>query len=447
MDGSTRKFVLGVASFLIAGGLIGWYYDRLVEGLLLAALLALAWQIRQLLSFHRALETDNFDKFRLGDGIWQQIFSRVRFERDRGIRRKADYRKLLREVQKSTNALPDAAVILDANNEIVSVNRAAKTLAGLKRKKDKGHRIEHILRDPILNDLLDSGESGKSVDILSPIDDERWLNCRLAPYGADQKLLILRDITERIRLNKMRRDFIANASHELRSPLTVINGYIDALAESGDLHADWEKPVAQMRSQSLRMRQVLAEMLDLSRLESGGAASHDEVVDVATMLANARDDFERAESSADIVVNGDPTVRLLGRGSEIESVIVNLLSNALRHTPPEGTITLTWRGDTNGAELIVADTGEGIAAEHIPRLTERFFRVDRGRSRGEGGIGLGLAIVKHVLVRHSAELEIISEPGRGSEFHCHFPADRTVAEPSEEMVHGGPDNHDADTYL
>ena len=440
MDGSTRKFVLGVASFLIAGGLIGWYYDRLVEGLLLAALLALAWQIRQLLSFHRALETDNFDKFRLGDGIWQQIFSRVRFERDRGIRRKADYRKLLREVQKSTNALPDAAVILDANNEIVSVNRAAKTLAGLKRKKDKGHRIEHILRDPILNDLLDSGESGKSVDILSPIDDERWLNCRIAPYGAEQKLLILRDITERIRLNKMRRDFVANASHELRSPLTVINGYIDALAESGDLHADWEKPVAQMRSQSLRMRQILAEMLDLSRLESGGAASYDEVVDVATMLANVRDYFERPEDSADIVVNGDPTVRLLGRGSEIESVIVNLLSNALRYTPPEGTTTLTWRGDSNGAELIVADTGEGIAAEHIPRLTERFFRVDRGRSRGEGGIGLGLAIVKHVLVRHNAELEIISEPGRGSEFHCHFPADRTVAEPSEEIVHGGPDN-------
>lgn len=432
MNGSVRKFLLGVASLLIAGGLIGWYYDRLVEGLLLTALLALAWQIRQLLSFHQSLETDNFDKFRVGDGIWQKIFSRVRFERDRGIRRKADYRKLLREVQKSANALPDAAVILDANNAIVSVNGAAKILAGLKRKKDKGRRIDHILRDPILSELLDGSESGKSVDILSPIDDECWLNCRLVPHGAEQKLLILRDITEQIRLNKMRRDFVVNASHELRSPLTVINGHIDALAESGDLHPDWERPVTQIRSQSLRMRQILAEMLDLSRLESEGAASHDEAIDVATILASVRDDFERPEDSADIVVNGDPTINLLGRGSEIESVIVNLLSNALRFTPPEGTITLTWRGDTNGTELIVADTGEGIAAEHIPRLTERFFRVDRGRSRGEGGIGLGLAIVKHVLARHNGELEIISEPGRGSEFHCHFPADRVAIEPSED---------------
>lgn len=426
MSESARKFVVGVALFLAAGVFIGWFYDQTVWGLLVAALLILAWQIRQLLSFDRALRTDNFDKFRVGEGIWQQIFSRVRFERDRGKRRKHSYRQLLREIRKSTDAMPDGAVILDAENEIVSSNRAAKSLTGLKRKKDKGHRIDNILRDPKLADLLESDESGMTVEIPSPVADGRWINCRVVPYGAEQKLLFMRDVTDRIRLSKMRRDFVANASHELRSPLTVINGYLDALAESGDLTEEWEKPVAQMRGQSLRMKQILSEMLELSRLESSGSAPRDTSVDVATLLNSVRDDFERPAVSAEIIINVESTAMLLGQTGEIESVIVNLLSNALRYTPQDGTVTLSWRVTPKGAELIVADTGEGIDPEHIPRLTERFFRVDRGRSRDEGGIGLGLAIVKHVLARHNAELEITSEPGHGSQFCCFFPADRVV---------------------
>ncbi|NCF72971.1 MAG: phosphate regulon sensor histidine kinase PhoR [Gammaproteobacteria bacterium] len=428
MSESARKFIFGVALLLAAGALIGWYYDETLWGLLVAALLTLLWQIRQLLSFDRALKTDDFDNFRVGDGIWQQIFSRVQFERDRGKRRKDSYRQLLREIRKSTDAMPDGAVILDAENEIVSSNRAAKLLAGLKRKKDKGHRIDNILRDPKLTALLESGDLGMNVDIPSPVVDGRWLNCRVVPYGGEQKLLFLRDVTDRIRLSKMRRDFVANASHELRSPLTVINGYLDALADSGDLPAEWEKPVVQMRGQSLRMKQILNEMLELSRLESSGYASRDATVEIATLLDSVRNDFERPTVAADIVINVESPARLLGRAGEIESVIVNLLSNALRYTPPDGTVTLTWRETPTGAELIVTDTGDGIDSEHIPRLTERFFRADRGRSRDEGGIGLGLAIVKHVLARHNAELAISSELGRGSEFRCRFPADRVVAE-------------------
>ena len=428
MSESARKFVVGVALFLAAGVFIGWFYGQTVWGLLVAALLVIAWQIRQLLSFDRALRTDNFDKFRVGEGIWQQIFARVRFDRDRGKRRKQSYRQLLREIRKSTDAMPDGAVILDAENEIVSSNRAAKSLTGLKRKKDRGHRIDNILRDPKLTALLESDESGMTVEIPSPVTDGRWINCRVVPYGAEQKLLFMRDVTDRIRLGKMRRDFVANASHELRSPLTVINGYLDALAESGDLTEEWEKPVAQMRGQSLRMKQILSEMLELSRLESSGLAPRDETIDVATLLDSVRDDFERPAVSAEIVINVESTATLLGKIGEIESVIVNLLSNALRYTPYDGTVTLTWRVTPKGAELIVADTGDGIDPEHIPRLTERFFRVDRGRSRDEGGVGLGLAIVKHVLARHNAELEITSEPGHGSQFCCFFPADRVVVE-------------------
>ena len=230
MSETARKYIVGVALLLAAGTLIGWFYGQMVWGLLAATLLALVWQIRQLLNFDRALRTDNFDNFRLGEGIWQQISSRVRFERERGTRRKHSYRQLLREVSKSTDAMPDGAVILDAANEIVSSNRAAKALTGLKRKKDKGQRIDNILRAPKLTALLESDEKGRTVELPSPVKDGRWINCRVVPYGAEQKLLIMRDVTDRILLSKMRRDFVANASHELRSPLTVINGYLDTLA-------------------------------------------------------------------------------------------------------------------------------------------------------------------------------------------------------------------------
>jgi len=252
------------------------------------------------------------------------------------------------------------------------------------------------------------------------------LNCRVVPYGADQKLLLLRDVTERSKLNKMRRDFVANASHELRSPLTVISGYLDAFADDDEVPESWAKPIGQMRNQADRMRQILGEMLELSRLESSGSATTDEAVDIVELLNQAQRDFQ-GPNTAQILLNSESNSHLLGVRNEIESVIVNLLSNAIRHTPPDGEITLTWRSGPDTAELIVEDSGEGIDAEHIPRLTERFFRVDRGRSRSEGGVGLGLAIVKHVLVRHDAEFNVASELGAGSTFTCYFPSARVVS--------------------
>jgi two-component system phosphate regulon sensor histidine kinase PhoR len=393
---------------------------------MVAALLALLWQVRQLLSFDRALRTGNFDDFRQGEGIWEQIFSRFKYENDKAARRKQGYRQLLLEVRKSTNAMPDGAVILNSDNEIISCNRAAKRLAGLKRKKDRGQRVDNILRDPELMRLLQADDQSLTVELASPMVDGNWLNCRVVPYGADQKLLLLRDVTERIRLSKMRRDFVANASHELRSPLTVIAGYLDSLTDDENIPADWAKPVEQMQGQAQRMRHILGELLELSRLESAGKSKADEPLDVGDLLEGARNAFEGHARVASIVIDANPEVQLKGDATEIETVIVNLLSNAVRYTPTDGQISLTWQAGADGGDLIVADTGEGIAAQHLPRLTERFFRVDRGRSRDNGGTGLGLAIVKHVLARYDAELIISSEPDVGSEFRCHFPPDRVV---------------------
>jgi len=426
MSDAARNLLTGIVLVLAAGTAIGWLYGGPEIGLLVAALLALLWQVRQLLSFDRALRTDDFKDFRIGEGIWEQMFSKFRFERDRAARRKHEHRQLLKEIRKSTNAMPDGAVIVTTENEIVTCNRAAKALAGLKRKKDRGQRVDNILRDPELTALLQAGDKSKTVEIPSPVTDGNWLNCRVVPYGADQKLLLLRDVTDRMRLSKMRRDFVANASHELRSPLTVISGYLDALGDDQEVPSGWAKPVEQMQGQAKRMRKILGELLELSRLEGSGKVEEDEAVDVVDLCDSAKLAFEGHANIADILVSADSKARLRGSAEEIETVIVNLLSNAARFTPSDGNITLTWRSDQEGAELIVSDTGEGIDPEHIPRLTERFYRVDKGRSRDDGGTGLGLAIVKHVLARHDAELIISSERGKGSAFTCRFPAKRIV---------------------
>jgi two-component system phosphate regulon sensor histidine kinase PhoR len=437
MPGSSRKFVLRIAGILAAGGLIGWVYGHPAWGLLVAALVILVWQTRQMLSFNRAVHTRDFEQFRYGEGIWQQMFSRFNYEHERVLRSKREYRGLLKEIRRSTDAMPDGAVILDEENQIVMCNKAAKHLGGLKRKKDRGQRVDNILRDPKLTELLRSNAFAQEIEIPSPVNDEAWLNCRVVPYGANQKLLILRDITERIRLTRMRRDFVANASHELRSPLTVISGYLDSLSDDPDLEENWGQPIRQMQQQARRMNTVVSELLELSRLESAGAASKDEVVDVSGLLAAAKKSYASQKDIADIEVLSESSAQLLAAGNEIESVISNLVSNAVRHTPADGRITLIWRVDAEGAEIVVSDTGEGIPADQIPRLTERFFRVHRGRAREDGGVGLGLAIVKHVLSRHDAVLSVTSELGKGSEFHCRFPADRVVLEPPIPIVSGG----------
>lgn len=434
MPKSWRKFTVGLTLLLGAGLGVGWLYGQPAIGLLVAALIGLAWQVRQLFAFESALRTGNFDDFRHGEGIWEQMFARFAFERQRAQDNKRLYRQLLREIRKSTNAMPDGAVIVDANNEILTCNRAAKRLAGLKPKKDRGQRVDNILREEALTKLLDGEDHSASIEIKSPLHEGDWLNCRVVPYGADQKLLLLRDITERIRLNRMRRDFVANASHELRSPLTVITGYLDSLAEETDVPAEWEQPVSQMQAQARRMNHVVSELLELSKLESAGKAGTEEVVDVAGLMAVARRSISGGKDLPEVTIELLSEALLRGNSTQIESVIVNLLTNAVRHTAADGQVSLIWRADEKGADIIVRDTGEGIAAEYIPRLTERFFRVDRGRARADGGVGLGLAIVKHILSRHDAELSIDSEPGVGSEFRCRFPAARVVETPPVAVI-------------
>jgi two-component system phosphate regulon sensor histidine kinase PhoR len=427
MPSTWRRFLTGLSLLLACGLAVGWLYGYPLWGFTAASAIALVWQVQNLLRFEQAVRTRNFDYFRFGEGIWPQIFSHFSHIRQRNRLHKRKYRQLLKEVRGLTNALPDGGVVLNGSNEIILCNAAAQDLAGFDARQDRGQRVDNILRAPKFIKYLKSGDYSTAIEIPSPVREGSWLQCKLVAYGADQRLLLIRDITERRRLTTIRREFVANASHELRSPLTVISGYLDTLADDPDAPEYWRKPLSQMRIQAGRMNRILTDLLELSRLEVENTLIGEQKVDVVALLESCADMYADAQSCPAITVHPESRQKLLGSAAEIESVIRNLLSNAVRHTPADGAIDLTWRRSGEGAELVVADTGVGIAEEFIPRVTERFFRIDQGRSREGGGVGLGLAIVKHVLVRHDSELEIDSKPGEGSRFICRFPPERLAA--------------------
>ena len=360
-------------------------------------------------------------------GLWPEMFARVEKIRAKARNRKKKYHRLLREVRESTGALSDAGIILNAENEIVWFNAAATRLLGLNPATDIGNRLDNLVRHPDFVAYL-AKPTPEPVTVPSPSDEQGMLTAQIVPYGKDQRLAIIRDITREIKLERMRRDFVANASHELRSRLTVIGGYLDALAEDEAMPPTWRGPIAEMQRQAERMTRILRDLIELSRLESSDRTDSDEVVDVPRMLELIAGEFQSlgCERPA-VTLELESDASLLGNESELHSIFYNLVNNAVRFTPPTGTVKVAWREDDEGAVFEVTDTGIGIPEEQIPRITERFYRVDPGRSRASGGTGLGLAIVKHALQRHDGTLQIRSLEGHGSTFTCRFPSERLVS--------------------
>jgi two-component system phosphate regulon sensor histidine kinase PhoR len=304
---------------------------------------------------------------------------------------------------------------------------------GLDCERDRGQFIRYLMRQAHFLEFLDAADYSQRLVCKSPINRELTLSLQLVPFGASQKLLVARDITDLERVDAMRRDFIANVSHELRTPLTVVGGFVETLADATDL------PVSESRryfdlmlDHTRRMHHLLDDLLTLSRLESTDHTLSDESVNVAELARVLKAEAESlSRGRHQVSLQLDSSTWLKGNLQEIRSALGNLVSNAVRYTPEGGEIRLAWRERDGEGVFSVTDTGEGIAAEHIPRLTERFYRVDRSRSRETGGTGLGLAIVKHVLTRHGARLDIQSTPGKGSTFSAIFPAQR-VQHPAEE---------------
>ncbi len=417
--------LLLLCAWVGVGLLLGWLFGAI--GWWVAAALAayVGLTLRNVVLLERLLDGRMRSPLFERRGLWATVFTRVDRLRSKARSRKKKYHRLLREVRESTGALADGGIILNADHEILWFNTAATRLLGLDPATDIGNRIDNLLRHPDFVAHLAAGKR-EPLMIPSPEDEASWLTVQVIPYGKDQELAIVRDITREIKLERMRRDFVANASHELRSPLTVISGYLDTLAEDDEMPESWQAPLAEMQRQAERMTRILRDLIELTRLESAEGRARGDFIDVAAMLQLIAKEFQSGKNRPTVRLALETDAALLGSESELHSIFYNLVNNAVRFTPPSGTVDIVWRADDDGATFEVIDTGIGIPEDQIPRITERFYRVDPGRSRASGGTGLGLAIVKHALQHHDGVLSIRSREGEGSTFSCRFPASRTV---------------------
>lgn len=428
MQESWTRELLRLATLLVFCAVLGSLLDHTLVFMVLGMAVYLAWHLYWLFRLEHWLVRDRRALPPESGGIWGDIFYQLYRHYRKNRRRKQRIARLIRAFRDSTAAMPDGAVILNKSWQIVWFNDAAEDLLGLVAAQDVGQRIANLVRNPAFIRYLGREDFAEPLEIPAPDDENRHLTMQVSPYGDGQRLLLVRDTTRMHRLEEMRREFVANASHELRSPLTVITGYLEVLADDPKLAQDWAGPIGEMRRQSARMSGIIEDLLELSRLETATEQPNGVEIDVHGVLARIREEAIAMSSGPrdlDLLVETD--ARLRGAEKEIYSAFSNLVFNAMRYTPESGKVTVRWSLVEGEARLDVEDTGIGIAAEHIPRLTERFYRVDQGRVRKKGGTGLGLAIVKHVLQRHGARLEIVSTPGKGSRFTCIFPTQRVVS--------------------
>ena len=342
-------------------------------------------------------------------------------------RRKKRVRQVAEAMREAARAMPDATVLLGVEDEVLWCNKAARELLGLDERHDRFQPIANMLRTPEFVTYLDARDFNEPLEMNSPVDEQLRLHVRVVAYGKNRHLLSARNVTQLYRLEQIRKDFIANVSHELRSPLTVVVGYLETLSDDGDLPEKWQRPLQQMSQQAGRMCLIVDDLLRLSRLEADSDSASERPLDVADILELiAKDARALSGGKHDISVEAGSPDTLLGEYNDILSAFANLVFNAVQYTPEGGRIRLHWVREKTHWLMRVEDSGIGIEASHLPRLTERFYRVDKARSRELGGTGLGLAITKHILLRHGARLDVTSEPGVGSTFSCVFPQSRVV---------------------
>ncbi|MFO7763681.1 MAG: phosphate regulon sensor histidine kinase PhoR [Wenzhouxiangellaceae bacterium] len=411
---------LAVLVWLIFGGVLGWWI----------ALALVATGLRHITQMHRLeswLRNGRRTQPPQSWGVWGEVFEHYYRMQRRYAKRKKRLARVIREFRESTGAMPDGTIVLDADRRISWFNSAAVRLLGLAGNRDIGQPVTSLVRAPAFERFMRDGDFSRPVEIDSPMDLGGRLSIRVVPYGRGQYLMLIRDVTRLQRLENMRRDFVANASHELRSPLTVLGGYLESMREDEEIPEIWASPMDEMQDQCRRMTTLVNDLLELSRLETDAPGEPDEQpVDVAEVVRRVRNEaLAQCGGERTIEADLDESLGLAGLENELYSAFSNLVFNAVRYTDSGGRIRIRWRREADGsARFCVADDGIGIDAKHLPFITQRFYRVDPSRSRSQGGTGLGLAIVKHVLQRHDSRLRIHSEAGEGSEFCCVFPASR-----------------------
>ncbi|TBR42022.1 phosphate regulon sensor histidine kinase PhoR [Marinomonas agarivorans] len=405
---------------------LGFLSGQIFLFLFLYTLYLLYCQFYQLFRFHSWLRFSGRSAPPESSGIWGEVFNNVHRLQKKQRKTKKRMQKALSRIEKSTSALKEGVIMADNTGRLEWWNQSATDMLGLMKTVDRGQFITNIVRAPEFFRYFSQKRFADALIISSPIKEGIYLEIQTTLYSQNDHLIFIRDVTRLHSLEQMRKDFVANASHELRTPLTVIKGYLETLSLFQDsLPQAMQKGVANMSEQSARMEQLIEDLLLLSRLESQEEAEQEEwhtIKDFVHSITNAAKVVMTENHQFDIHIEDDDS--LYGSYSQLYSAFSNLIFNAIKYSPAGGTITIKWKSTPISGIFCVADQGIGIDPRYIPRLTERFFRVDKGRGPSTGGTGLGLAIVKHALLNHDGKLIITSEPNEGSKFSCHFPENR-----------------------
>lgn len=423
-----------VVALVVLGLLLGALTGEPLFSLLTCLLLYLGTHLYHLLRLTFLSDNRRYVKPPYPSGLWGEIYQALGLQQARSRKRKRGLVRFAARFREAAAAIPDGLVILDAESRVLWANPATRTLLGCGWPENEGQAIAELIHYPPLIEYIESGEYTRPVDFIPTHNRAIVLSLRVTPFGGKkrQRLLVARDITKIYHLNQIRRDFVANVSHELRTPLTVVNGFIENLLDAEATPEAFKRPLSLMHSQSKRMNSIVEDLMTLSRLEMDEKASDQMPLDVPELIDSVLEDARALSQGRHLFRSHiEQDLWLLASYGDMHSAVSNLVFNAVKHTPVGTEIQVRWETNEAGPALTVTDRGCGIAPEHIPRLTERFYRVDRGRSRASGGTGLGLAIVKHVLNRHEAQLLIHSKEGQGSSFCCQFPPELALTRPGQ----------------
>lgn len=401
---------------------MGTSFVSFLVGIAFAALgysLSSIYRLRKVFSWLRQSgDSDPPESF----GEWGELLDELHRLRRNYLARSSKLEQRIVHLQNSFASLDDAVVLLNKADEIDWINQSASRLLGL-QESDQGQTLQNLLRQPDFLEYFEEGEYDKPLSLISPVSDTTELELLITRFGEANRMLFVRDVSDVRRLERTRTDFMANVSHELRTPLTVISGYLETML---DTDSDWQPALQQMQGQARRMEDLLKDLMQLNKLESVPEKKQHDVIELGSIIRTIFDEISVHKAQQKLELKLKTDAQLLGSHQELYGAFANLIHNASKYTPEDGTIIVAWQLEASGASLSVADTGIGIEAQHLGRLTERFYRADPSRHANTGGTGLGLAIVKHVLLRHQAGLSIESTPNVGSRFICHFPEDRVV---------------------
>ncbi len=418
---------------LVAASLLLCLLWRTIWPLISGLGLYIIWSTRQLFALYTWLVREEHTDPPDAGGLWGEFYTRLEhlFRQER--RAQDNLQGIIQRAQESVNALEDVVVMIDQHGHLEYWNHAAQKHLGLRPDKDLGQPLTNLIRHPRFTHYLAKGRFNEPLEIPAPVDDNRILQFRITEFGEGDQLILARDMTRLHHLEEMRKDFVANVSHELKTPLTVLKGYLETLLDTvPEEQTRLRRALHHMDTQSHRMEALVNDLLLLSRLENTKADNTGQTVAVHGMLHRMRENALALarEKDHEITLAVPEDARLVANPAELESAFGNLITNAVKYTPAQGHIHIEWRQDDQGGHLSVSDDGPGIDPQHIPRLTERFYRPDNSRVTQTGGTGLGLAIVKHVMLRHDGKLEIQSALGKGSTFTCHFPPARVAGKPA-----------------